>query len=135
MVADLTDSVVDALLRRQPQGGTFHIEDIQDQVELALMRSGEHDVARAYVLYREERAKARAQREDRAQGQPNSTWSRAAAASRSTATRLQRLVESACEGLADAEPGARSSKPRCATCTTACRWRRCASPRCWPRAR
>ena len=61
MVADLTENVVNALLRRQPQGGTFHIEDIQDQVELALMRSGEHDVARAYVLYREERAKARAQ--------------------------------------------------------------------------
>jgi ribonucleoside-diphosphate reductase alpha chain len=40
------------LLRRQPTGGTFHIEDIQDQVELALMRSGEHDVARSYVLYR-----------------------------------------------------------------------------------
>ena len=61
LVAGLTDNVVAALLRRQPQGGTFHIEDIQDQVELALMRSGEHDVARAYVLYREERAKARAQ--------------------------------------------------------------------------
>jgi ribonucleoside-diphosphate reductase alpha chain len=61
LVASLTDSVVAALRRRQPQGGTFHIEDIQDQVELALMRSGEHDVARAYVLYREERARARAQ--------------------------------------------------------------------------
>jgi len=61
LVAGLTESVVTALRRRQPQGGTFHIEDIQDQVELALMRSGEHDVARAYVLYREERAKARAQ--------------------------------------------------------------------------
>jgi len=61
LVMGLTDSVVTALRRRQPQGGTFHIEDIQDQVELALMRSGEHDVARAYVLYREERAKARAQ--------------------------------------------------------------------------
>jgi ribonucleoside-diphosphate reductase alpha chain len=60
MVAQLTGLVVDALQRRQPQGGTFHIEDIQDQVELALMRSGEHDVARAYVLYREERARARA---------------------------------------------------------------------------
>ena len=47
-------------MRRQPAGGTFHIEDIQDQVELALMRSGEHDVARAYVLYREERARERA---------------------------------------------------------------------------
>jgi ribonucleoside-diphosphate reductase alpha chain len=44
-----------ALMRASPQGGTFHIEDIQDQVELALMRSGEHEVARAYVLYREKR--------------------------------------------------------------------------------
>jgi ribonucleoside-diphosphate reductase alpha chain len=60
LVAQLTDSVVGALLRRQPQGGTFHIEDIQDQVELALMRAGQHDVARSYVLYREERARARA---------------------------------------------------------------------------
>src|SRR5690242_3853278 len=50
VVAGLTDSVVGALMRRQPAGGTFHIEDVQDQVELALMRSGEHEVARAYVL-------------------------------------------------------------------------------------
>ena len=60
LVAGLTEAVVAALIRRQPQGGTFHIEDIQDQVELALMRSGEHDIARAYVLYREKRARARA---------------------------------------------------------------------------
>jgi len=52
LVEQLTNSVVAALVRRQPSGGTFHIEDVQDQVELALMRSGEHDVARAYVLYR-----------------------------------------------------------------------------------
>ncbi|MGH8681866.1 MAG: ribonucleoside-diphosphate reductase subunit alpha [Burkholderiales bacterium] len=61
LVAHLTEGVVGALVRRQPAGGTFHIEDVQDQVELALMRSGEHDVARAYVLYREKRAQARAQ--------------------------------------------------------------------------
>jgi ribonucleoside-diphosphate reductase alpha chain len=61
LVAGLTEGVVTALARRQPGGGTFHIEDIQDQVELALMRSGEHEVARAYVLYREQRAKARTQ--------------------------------------------------------------------------
>jgi len=60
-VAALTQNVVNALMRRQPNGGTFHIEDIQDQVELALMRAGEHDVARSYVLYRERRAQARAQ--------------------------------------------------------------------------
>ncbi len=52
LAEQLTENVVNALVRRQPSGGTFHIEDVQDQVELALMRSGEHDVARAYVLYR-----------------------------------------------------------------------------------
>ena len=56
----LTQQVTAALLRRMPAGGTAHIEDIQDQVELALMRSGEHEVARAYVLYRERRAQERA---------------------------------------------------------------------------
>ncbi|MFC5771875.1 ribonucleoside-diphosphate reductase subunit alpha [Thauera sinica] len=60
LVARLTDIVVRSLTRRLPDGGTVHIEDIQDQVELALMRSGEHDVARAYVLYRERRAAERA---------------------------------------------------------------------------
>ena len=63
MVEQLTTSVVSALVRRQPTGGTFHIEDIQDQVELALMRSGEHDVARAYVLYRAKRMEERAQQQ------------------------------------------------------------------------
>ncbi|MCP9757905.1 ribonucleoside-diphosphate reductase subunit alpha [Aquitalea sp. S1-19] len=61
-VAGLTEMIVGALMRRKPEGGAIHIEDIQDQVELALMRFGEHDVARAYVLYREERAKERAAR-------------------------------------------------------------------------
>ena len=61
LVEQLTANVVNALVRRQPAGGTFHIEDVQDQVELALMRSGEHDVARAYVLYRAKRMEERAQ--------------------------------------------------------------------------
>ncbi|QID18824.1 ribonucleoside-diphosphate reductase subunit alpha [Nitrogeniibacter mangrovi] len=60
VVARLTDTVARSLSRRLPDGGTVHIEDIQDQVELALMRAGEHDVARAYVLYRERRAAERA---------------------------------------------------------------------------
>lgn len=63
LVEQLTSSVVAALVRRQPNGGTFHIEDIQDQVELSLMRSGEHDVARAYVLYRAKRMEERSQQQ------------------------------------------------------------------------
>ena len=59
-VDGLTEAVVRALLRSRPGGGTFHIEDVQDQVELGLMRGGHHEVARAYVLYRERRAQERA---------------------------------------------------------------------------
>ncbi|MEY3974391.1 MAG: hypothetical protein RIS59_752, partial [Pseudomonadota bacterium] len=60
-VAMLTEQVVAALMRRKPEGGAIHIEDIQDQVELSMMRAGAHHVARAYVLYREERSRDRAQ--------------------------------------------------------------------------
>jgi ribonucleoside-diphosphate reductase alpha chain len=59
-VAVLSQLVGNALMRRLPTGGSIHIEDIQDQVELALMRNGNHDVARAYVLYREKRNAERA---------------------------------------------------------------------------
>src|SRR5690554_5490069 len=58
-VQQLADQVSLIFKRRMPSGGTIHIEDIQDQVELALMRSGEHKVARSYVIYRSEQAKKR----------------------------------------------------------------------------
>lgn len=60
-VEKLTEKVEYALKRSHPGGGTFHIEDIQDQVELALMREGHHKIARAYVLYREEHSRIRSQ--------------------------------------------------------------------------
>jgi ribonucleoside-diphosphate reductase alpha chain len=59
-VAKLTEHVISTFQRRMPSGGTVHIEDIQDQVELALMRAGEHKIARDYVIYRESRAQERA---------------------------------------------------------------------------
>ncbi|TFZ03624.1 ribonucleoside-diphosphate reductase subunit alpha [Ramlibacter humi] len=64
-VDQLTQSVMRAMVRSRPGGGTFHIEDVQDAVELGLMRGGHHEVARAYVLYRERRSQERAK-----QGQP-----------------------------------------------------------------
>ena len=60
-VNELANAVTNTFNRRMPSGGTLHIEEIQDQVELELMRSGEQKVARAYVLYREERKKLRQQ--------------------------------------------------------------------------
>jgi ribonucleoside-diphosphate reductase alpha chain len=60
VAAELTDQIVAGLTRRAASGRTFHIEDVQDQVELALMRGEHHKVARAYVLYRAERAQERA---------------------------------------------------------------------------
>ena len=62
MVDGLTQTVVRALMRSRPGGGTFHIEDVQDQVELGLMRGSHHEAARAYVLYREKRTQERAQK-------------------------------------------------------------------------
>jgi ribonucleoside-diphosphate reductase alpha chain len=104
----LTETVVRALLRSRPGGGTFHIEDVQDHVELGLMRSGHHEVARAYVLYRERRAQERAR-------QVSAAPARAAELHVIDGGRrvpldlgaLRALVESACAGLGDdvrAEP-------------------------------
>ena len=62
-VYKLTAQVLEALQRRTSEGGMLHIEDIQDQVELAMMRAGEHKVARSYVLYREDRARLRAEKD------------------------------------------------------------------------
>ncbi|MGH8658473.1 MAG: ribonucleoside-diphosphate reductase subunit alpha [Gammaproteobacteria bacterium] len=103
----LTEQVTNAITRRLPGGGTIHIEDIQDHVELALMRAGEHKAARAYVLYREQRALARA-----AKAQPkifeepeihvvgkdgqNHPLDRAW---------LESVVEEACQGLSGTESG------------------------------
>jgi ribonucleoside-diphosphate reductase alpha chain len=108
LVGGLTETVVGALVRRQPQGGTFHIEDIQDQVELALMRSGEHDVARAYVLYREERAKARLQEKSARDAQASGAGITVVEGGQRRPLDLEalkRLLQSACSGLeASADP-------------------------------
>ena len=106
LVAQHTNSVVSALVRRRPEGGTFHIEDIQDQVELALMRGGEHEVARAYVLYREERAKERArQREAQTVAAPAAVEIEVIEGGVKRLLdlgALRTLISDACEGLGDA---------------------------------
>jgi len=99
LVAGLTEQAVSALIRRQPAGGTFHIEDIQDQVELALMRSGEHDVARAYVLYREERTRARAKQKE---AQPEASTLNVTEHGTShplDLDRLRHVIKESCDGL------------------------------------
>ena len=114
-VEQLTHSVVRALLRSRPNGGTFHIEDIQDQVELALMRSGEHNVARAYVLYREKRNQERAAQQVSAQETQASTQTLEPGLKVTDngveklldMAALRTIIEAACEGLGnniDASP-------------------------------
>jgi ribonucleoside-diphosphate reductase alpha chain len=105
-VDGLTQGVIHALMRSRPAGGTFHIEDVQDQVELGLMRGGHHEVARAYVLYREKRTQERTQQ----------LIATAPAAPQLHAVdkgerivldlaRLKSIIESACAGLgADIKP-------------------------------
>jgi len=100
-VRALTDSVVAALMRRHPAGGTFHIEDVQDQVELAMMRAGEHQVARSYVLYRDERARERAKRAQEAveADKPRLNVTVGGLKVPLDVARLEALITSACQQL------------------------------------
>ena len=106
LVEQLTQSVVRALLRSRPNGGTFHIEDIQDQVELALMRGGEHNVARAYVLYREKRAQERGHDAVEApNGSLGLTVTDGGVSHPLDMVALRGIIESACANLGDAVSG------------------------------
>ncbi|MDH5204383.1 MAG: ATP cone domain-containing protein, partial [Hylemonella sp.] len=103
VVDSLTQAVIRALMRSRPGGGTFHIEDVQDQVELGLMRSGHHEVARAYVLYRERRAQERA---SHASGQASAATPVLHVTDRGQRIaldldRLKNLIEAACSNLGD----------------------------------
>ena len=100
-VERLTEAVVRALLRSRPGGGTFHIEDVQDHVELGLMRGGHHEVARAYVLYRERRAQERARQQVATAPARPSDLHVTDGGQRVPLdmAALKALVESACEGL------------------------------------
>jgi len=111
MVESVTDQITAIFKRRMPSGGTIHIEEVQDQVELALMRSGEHKVARDYVLYREKRAQLRAEKSS--QQDPNTSGVatiNVTLADGSIAPldmdRIQVIVNEACAGLADVDPKA-----------------------------
>jgi ribonucleoside-diphosphate reductase alpha chain len=99
-VDQLTQAVVRALLRSRPGGGTFHIEDVQDQVELGLMRGSHHEVARAYVLYRERRTQERAtHKEQQVTNEPVLHVIDQGQRVALDTARLKFLVEAACAGL------------------------------------
>ncbi|AHF68988.1 MULTISPECIES: ribonucleoside-diphosphate reductase subunit alpha [Pseudomonas] len=107
-VARLTEQVTATFKRRMPSGGTIHIEEIQDQVELALMRAGEQKVARDYVIYRDSRAKERAGRapESEVQAHPSIRITRAdGSLTPLDMGRLNTIVTEACEGLAEVDAG------------------------------
>ncbi|MCW8943101.1 MAG: ribonucleoside-diphosphate reductase subunit alpha, partial [Gammaproteobacteria bacterium] len=106
IVKNLTEEVSNALTRRIPDGGTFHIEDIQDQVELALMRGGHQQISRAYVIYRNEHAKARAQEQSEAVESAVSNINVTlddGSTQPLDSKRLHAIVSEACEGLKDVD--------------------------------
>ncbi len=105
-VTELSAQVAKALTRRLPSGGTVHIEDIQDQVELSLMRSGNQKVARAYVLYREERTRLRTENDTPAAEEKSTdlqvTLEDGSKVALNT-KRLRQVVTEACKGLSDVD--------------------------------
>jgi ribonucleoside-diphosphate reductase alpha chain len=102
-VSVLLDKIADTFGRRLPTGGTIHIEEIQDQVELVLMRAGEHKVARAYVLYREERRKIRQEQTLETKNQLQVTLDDGKVVPLDLEN-LAQLVNSACVDLSDVSP-------------------------------
>ena len=104
-VNELANAVTITFSRRMPSGGTLHIEEIQDQVELELMRSEERTVARSYVLYREERTKVR--KEETAEEEPQQAEPSIkvilddATEATLDIRRINTIVEEACNGLKD----------------------------------
>jgi ribonucleoside-diphosphate reductase alpha chain len=125
--------VIRALVRSRPGGGTFHIEDVQDQVELGLMRGGHHEIARAYVLYRERRTQERARQ---AAGDPKAPVLHVLDGGQRVALDMNRSSPDRIRlrGLgADVKPSPSWPRP-CATCTTACPWTRSTRPPSWRRA-
>ncbi|WP_444919652.1 ribonucleoside-diphosphate reductase subunit alpha [Microbulbifer sp. CnH-101-G] len=108
-VEELVGQISATFKRRMPSGGTIHIEEIQDQVELALMRAGEHKVARDYVLYREEHARLRAEKEKSAKPSEQAIDAHPSIRVKLDddslvpldMERLRTVVSEACEGLKD----------------------------------
>ena len=99
-VETLTQAVIRALIRSRPSGGTFHIEDVQDQVELGLMRGGHHEIARAYVLYREKHHQERAkQLQTQAPAAPLLHVMDGGKRVALDIARLQALIEASCANL------------------------------------
>jgi len=100
-VRHLTDGVVKGISRRLQETGMVHIEEIQDQVELVLMRAGEHKVARAYVVYRDEHAQLRAEKKEKPVIHVLNSLGESFPLDE---TRLRVLVAEACHGLAEVKP-------------------------------
>ncbi len=109
-VTELTRQVSENLLRRLDDGGTVHIEDIQDQVELALMRAGEYKIARSYVLYREQQSQKRAEEEKKHPQPANESTLHVTLSDGSRQPldvgRLRHLIDEACQGLAEVDNAA-----------------------------
>ena len=106
----ITSEIMDIFSRRMPSGGTLHIEEIQDQVELQLMRKEEYKVARSYILYREERAKKRGKPEKKTIQLDKEVSISVTKKNGETApldvARLSAIITDACEGLDDVDPKA-----------------------------
>jgi ribonucleoside-diphosphate reductase alpha chain len=100
-VESLTKQVIKGISRHLHEEGKVPIEDIQDQVELALMRAGFHKVARAYVLYREEHAHLRV---DKQQKTVIYVTDNAGHRRPLDEERLRALVTEACANLEDVNP-------------------------------
>lgn len=101
---EIAQSISERCKVRWPEGGTIHIESIQDLVELELMRAGEHQVARSYVIYREKRREAREILAQQQEEKPLHVILENGSKTKLNINMLSNLAIDACQGLKDVSP-------------------------------
>ncbi len=105
VVQKITEKVVQECLARAVRGEVLDIERVQDTVETQLMAAGQHAIAKGYILYREERRKARALSGARTtDGQPQAqlfVTLKDGSREPLEAQHIRRRVIAACRGLED----------------------------------
>jgi len=101
-VLKTADAVAERVLSGAIKGEPLEVERIQDVVEEQLMRDGHWQVARSYILYRDQRRRARVEREKRAaQGQPSPTAAASAPEPTPARSCFHAWAAAACRGLED----------------------------------
>ena len=101
----ITAAVLEAASTEDRSGAVLEVEGVQDLVEEQLMRGGEFSVARRFIVYREERSRARRLRMETQSSTAGLEVTTASGSNEPVNTHLiKRRIYEACHGLPQCKP-------------------------------